>query len=39
MSLAFSDGQTGTVAYTFNGTSVTKAITRQVFAATVPVCR
>jgi hypothetical protein len=39
MSLAFSDGQTGSLAYTFNGVSVTKPITRQVFAATVPVCR
>jgi hypothetical protein len=39
MSVQFANGESGTLNYTFNGTPVTKSITRQVFAATVPVCR
>jgi hypothetical protein len=39
MTLAFTDGERGTLSYTFDGIPVTKPITRQVFAATVPVCR
>ena len=39
MSVAFADGERATLSYTFEGTSVTKQITRQVFATTVPVCR
>jgi hypothetical protein len=39
MTLAFADGENGTLVYAFNGASVTKSITRQVFAAAVPVCR
>ena len=39
MTLAFANGENGTLAYTFNGVPVTKSITRQVFAAAVPVCR
>jgi hypothetical protein len=31
MSFSFTDGDHGTLTYTYNGTSVTKAITRQVF--------
>jgi hypothetical protein len=39
MTLAFTDGERGTLTYTFNGTPVSKSITRYVFAAGVPVCR
>ncbi len=38
MRLSFSDGITGTLAYTINGAPVTKSITRQVFASPVPAC-
>jgi hypothetical protein len=38
MTLRFSNGETGTLTYSINGTTVTKSITRQVFAGTVPVC-
>jgi hypothetical protein len=33
MSFTFTDGNTGTLTYTVNGTSVTKSIQRQVFGA------
>jgi len=36
--LSFSDGNNGTFAATVDGRSVTKAITRQVYADTVPTC-
>jgi len=39
MRLRFSDGNNGTLTYTYLGTSVTKAITRQVFSDPVTVCR
>ena len=39
MTLTFANGESATLAYTFGGAAVTKSITRQVFAATVPVCR
>jgi hypothetical protein len=32
MRLRFTDGNTGTLTYTYNGAPVTKAITRQVFS-------
>jgi hypothetical protein len=38
MRLAFSDGNNGTLTYTYNGTTVTKAITRQLFSSPVPAC-
>jgi hypothetical protein len=38
MQAAFTDGATGTLVYSVNGTSVTKAITRQVFGTTQTVC-
>ncbi len=38
MRLAFSDGATGTLVFSVDGKSVTKAISRQVFAATTPSC-
>lgn len=39
MRLAFSAGDRGTLTYSVNGTSVTKSIERQVFAAMAPACR
>jgi len=38
MRLVFSDGNTGTLSYTYNGTTVSKAITRQVFSSPAPAC-
>jgi hypothetical protein len=38
MRLAFSDGDTGTLAYTVNGTSVSKPITRLVFGSPASEC-
>ncbi|MBL0141423.1 MAG: hypothetical protein IPP91_05010 [Betaproteobacteria bacterium] len=38
MRFRFSDGINGTLTYTYNGVSVTKAITRQVFSSTSPAC-
>ena len=38
MRLRFADGNNGTLTYTFNGASVTKAITRQVFSTPVSAC-
>ena len=38
MRFAFADGITGTIAYTVNGVSVLKSITRLVFASPVPAC-
>ena len=38
MRFTFSDGITGTMAYTVNGAAVSKTITRQVFGSTVPAC-
>jgi hypothetical protein len=38
MRLAFSDGENGTLTYTYNGVTVTKAITRQLFSSPVPAC-
>ena len=39
MRLRFADGNNGTLTYTYQGRTVTKAITRQVFANPVPVCQ
>jgi len=36
--LRFSSGTEGTLTYTLNGTTVVKAITRQVFSAPLPAC-
>lgn len=36
--LAFTDGNNGSFAYTVNGTTQTKAITRQIYASPVPSC-
>jgi hypothetical protein len=38
MRLTFSNGENGTLVYSVNGNSVTKAITRQVFSSPVPAC-
>jgi len=38
MRLSFADGNNGTLTYTFNGATVTKAITRQVFSSPVSAC-
>src|SRR6185369_4994994 len=38
MRLRFSDGNNGTLTYTYNGVTVTKAITRQVFSTPVSAC-
>jgi hypothetical protein len=38
MTLRFTNGETGTLTYSINGTTVTKNISRQVFSGTVPVC-
>jgi hypothetical protein len=38
MSLTFSDVNNGSLAYTVNGISQTKPITRQVFASPAPIC-
>ena len=38
MRFAFTDGITGTLAYTVNGVPISKSITRQVFATLVPAC-
>jgi hypothetical protein len=38
MRLRFQNGEAGTLEYSVNGTSVTKAITRQVFGSPVPLC-
>jgi hypothetical protein len=38
MHVAFSDGVTGTLTYSVDGTSVTKAIQREVFGTTQSVC-
>ena len=38
MRVRFTDGNNGTLTYTYNGTSVTKAITRQVFSTPVSTC-
>jgi hypothetical protein len=38
MRFVFSDGNNGTLTYTYNGTSVSKAITRQVFSSPTPAC-
>jgi hypothetical protein len=38
MQLAFTDGDHGTLTYTYSGSTVTKAITRQVFSAPVSSC-
>jgi hypothetical protein len=39
MRVSFSDGENGSLTYTVNGRAVAKAITRMVFAGTVPACR
>jgi hypothetical protein len=36
--LAFSDGVTGTLTYTYNGSTVTKQIKRQEFSSPLPLC-
>jgi hypothetical protein len=38
MTLRFTNGETGSLTYSINGTTVTKNITREVFSGTVPVC-
>jgi hypothetical protein len=38
MRLRFADGNNGTLSYTYNGASVTKAIQRQVFSSTFSTC-
>lgn len=38
MRLAFANGEAGTLQYSVDGTTVTKAITRQVFGTSVPSC-
>jgi hypothetical protein len=38
MRLRFSDGNNGTLTYIYNGVSVTKSITRQLFSSPVPAC-
>ena len=38
MRFRFSDGNHGTLSYTYHGTSVTKAITRQEFSTSAPIC-
>jgi len=38
MSFRFTDGNTGTLTYTYNGAPVTKQITRQLFSSPVPLC-
>ncbi|QJR09721.1 hypothetical protein DSM104443_00771 [Usitatibacter rugosus] len=38
MRLAFTNGETGTLQYSVDGISVTKAITRQVFGTQLPAC-
>ena len=38
MTLRFNNGESGTLTYTVNGTTVTKSIIRQVFSSPVPVC-
>jgi len=38
MRFRFTNGENGTLTYTYNGTQVTKAITRQVFSSPVPAC-
>ena len=38
MRLIFSDGENGTLTYTYNGVAVTKAVTRQVFSNPAPSC-
>jgi hypothetical protein len=38
MTLRFSNGETGTLSYTVNGTTVQKSIIRQVFSTPVPLC-
>jgi hypothetical protein len=38
MRLSFTDGNNGTLTYTYNGVTVTKAITRQLFSSSVPAC-
>ena len=38
MRLSFTDGNTGTLTYTYHGTPVTKSIQRQVFASPVSAC-
>ena len=39
MRLRFTDGNNGTLTYTFNGATVTKAIQRQVFSSPVSTCQ
>jgi hypothetical protein len=36
--ISFTDGNNGTLTYTYQGASVTKTITRQVFGSPVPSC-
>jgi hypothetical protein len=38
MRLRFTDGNNGTLTYVFNGTTVTKSITRQLFSTPVSAC-
>jgi hypothetical protein len=38
MRLRFTDGNNGTLTYTYNGAPVTKSITRQVFSSPAPLC-
>ena len=36
--ISFSNGENGTLTYTYNGAPVTKSITRQLFSTPVPLC-
>ncbi len=38
MSLRFANGTSGTLTYSYNGTTVTKAITREEFSSPLPAC-
>ncbi len=38
MTLDFADGATGTLTYTYNGTTITKSIQRFAFGAVKPEC-
>jgi hypothetical protein len=38
MRLSFSDGENGTLTYTYNDEPVTKSIVRQVFSSPVSTC-
>jgi hypothetical protein len=39
MRFVFTDGETGSLTYTYNGVQVVKSITRQVFSSPLPACQ